>query len=110
MSTHDIPEVAIARLPADPVILDVREDDEWAAGHIAGAAHVPLTQLPARLDALPDAERLFVVCRSGGRSARATAWLCAQGIDAVNVEGGMMSWAAASRPMLSESGRDPEVL
>ncbi|MBA3523023.1 MAG: rhodanese-like domain-containing protein, partial [Geodermatophilaceae bacterium] len=74
------------------------------------ATHVPLGELQTRVGDLPEAEQLFVVCRGGGRSARATVWLQAHGIDAVNIEGGMMSWAAARRPMVSESGQAPEVL
>jgi rhodanese-related sulfurtransferase len=102
-------EISVQDLPADAVILDVREPDEWAAGHVEGATHVPLGEVPQRLGELPDAEPLYVICRSGNRSGRAVAWLGQQGIDTVNVAGGMRAWAAAGRPMVSDAG-EPAVL
>jgi rhodanese-related sulfurtransferase len=101
---HNVPEVSVQDLPADAVILDVREDDEWAAGHVAGATHVPLGDVPQRLGELPDADPLYVICRSGNRSGRAVAWLGQQGFDSVNVAGGMRAWAAAGRPMVADTG------
>lgn len=112
MVSPEIPAVNIADLPADGVLLDVREDDEWQAGHAAKAVHIPLGELPSRvaeLADLPDGP-VYVVCRSGGRSARATAWLNASGWDAVNVSGGMKSWDAEGREVVSESGGEPEIL
>jgi rhodanese-related sulfurtransferase len=97
-----VPSVAVADLPADAVLLDVREDDEWAAGHAEGAAHVPMSAFTARLDEVPDADPVYVVCRSGARSAQVAAFLQRQGRAAVNVEGGMQAWAALRRPMVGE--------
>lgn len=105
----EVPEVSVSDLPADAVLVDVREHDEWDAGHIGGAVHLPLSEVPQRLGDLPEAETLYVVCRSGNRSGRAAAWLNAQGIEAVNVAGGMLAWAAAGKPMTSETGA-PRVL
>ena len=112
----EVPQVAPAELPTDPppgspggvVLLDVREDDEWQAGHAPGALHVPLGQVTTRLDELPEGE-LHVVCRSGGRSQQAAAWLSRNGFDAVNVAGGMQAWAEAGLPMVSETGAEPVV-
>lgn len=87
-------------VPADAVLLDVREADEWAAGHAPDAVHIPLGELTERVGELPDADRLLVVCHSGGRSARATAWLVQNGYDAVNVDGGMVDWARAGLPVV----------
>jgi len=95
-------------LPAGVVVLDVREDDEWVAGHVPGATHLPLGELVARADEVPDGE-VLVVCRVGGRSAQATAWLSGRGRAAVNLAGGMHAWDAAGRPMVSETGADPTV-
>jgi rhodanese-related sulfurtransferase len=106
---QNVPEVLVQDLPADAVILDVREDDEWAAGHVEGATHVPLGEVPQRLGELPDADPLYIICRSGNRSGRAVAWLGQQGIESVNVAGGMRAWAAAGRPMVADSG-NPAVL
>jgi rhodanese-related sulfurtransferase len=106
---QNVPEVSVQDLPADAVILDVREDDEWAAGHVEGATHVPLGEVPQRLGELPDADPLYIICRSGNRSGRAVAWLGQQGVESVNVAGGMRAWAAAGRPMVADSG-NPSVL
>ena len=98
-----------APLPEGLPVLDVREDDEWAAGHIEGALHIPLAELPARVDEIP-ADQTLVVCKAGGRSARAVMYLAQQGYDVVNLAGGMLDWEAAGRPMVSETDDLPYVL
>ena len=98
-----------SEVPQDAVVLDVREDDEWVAGHIDGATHIPMGDVPARLDEVPDGDPVYVVCRSGGRSARVAAWLNRNGYDAVNVGDGMGGWQAAGRPLVSETGQPPFV-
>lgn len=108
-----LPTVVISTL-ADPLpegvhVLDVREDIEWAHGHIEGAQHIPLMQVPARLQEIP-VDKTLVVCKVGARSSQAVAYLVSQGRDVVNLEGGMLDWAAAGRPMVSETGRPPGVL
>ena len=105
-----VPTVSVDDMPEDAVVLDVREHDEWAAGHIDGATHIPMGQIPARLDDLPEADPLFVICRVGGRSARVAAWLTMNGFDAINVAGGMGEWEAAGRPLVSETGLPPFVV
>ena len=107
---NGVPEISVQDLPADAVLLDVREQDEWDAGHIEGAMHLPMGDVPARLGDLPEADPLYIVCRSGNRSGRAAAWLNAQGIDSVNVAGGMKAWAIAGKPMESASGSTPTVI
>lgn len=102
VNPNSMPSVAISDLPADVRLLDVREDDEWAAGHAPSAVHIPMGELAGRLDELPAGEQLFVVCRSGGRSSRVTAYLNQNGWDAVNVDGGMSKWAAAGRDLVCE--------
>lgn len=109
-----IPSVEVSSVPAElpegKVLLDVREADEWEAGHAPGALHIPMSELAGRLSELPEAE-LFVVCRAGGRSARVTQYLNANGWDATNVDGGMQVWAAQGRPLVSEkAGVEPEVI
>ncbi|WP_435741853.1 rhodanese-like domain-containing protein [Nocardioides sp. SYSU DS0663] len=108
-----IPTVSVDGVP-DPLpehlsVLDVREQVEWAHGHVEGAVHVPLMELPQRLADLPEGQTL-VVCRVGGRSAQAVGYLVQQGYDAVNLDGGMLDWAAAGRPMVSETGQPPRVV
>jgi rhodanese-related sulfurtransferase len=109
-----VPTVDVSALPPDAVLLDVREDEEWAAGHIAGAVHVPMMTLPQRLEYDPGPitpeNDIVVVCKMGGRSAQVTAWLRRQGYPAVNLAGGMLAWESAGRPMNSADGRPPAVV
>jgi hydroxyacylglutathione hydrolase len=83
-------------------ILDVRRQSEFAAGHIPGAVHVPHVQLAQRLGDAPAGDPVIVNCRSGVRSARATSLLRARGINAINLEGGYLAWAAAGLPSETE--------
>jgi rhodanese-related sulfurtransferase len=69
-----------------------------------------MSELAGRLGELPQDDNVFVICRSGGRSARVTAYLNANGWDAVNVDGGMRTWAATGRPLVCDSGAAPEVI
>ena len=91
------PYLEVSAVPADAFILDVREPDEWSAGHVEGSLHVPMGQVAARLADIPGDCRVVVACRSGGRSARVTNFLRQQGYDAVNLDGGLKAWAAAGR-------------
>jgi rhodanese-related sulfurtransferase len=108
-----IPAVTVAELddplPDKTSVIDVREQVEWDHGHIDGAQHLPMTELVERREEIPQG-RLLVVCRVGNRSAQVTAYLVQQGYDAVNLDGGMVDWAAAGRAMVSESGRPPQVV
>lgn len=99
----EVPTVDVAAIPADAVLLDVREPEEWAAGRIAGAVHVPMMSVPQQLQhdpgpLTPDAT-IVVICKMGGRSAQVTAWLRHHGYAASNLDGGMLAWQAAGRPM-----------
>ena len=105
-----VPSVPAADVPVDAAMLDVREADEWAAGRAPGARHLPMSELVARLGELPDDDPLYVVCRSGARSARVVQYLAAQGHPAVNVDGGMQAWAALGRPVESDGGRPPQIV
>lgn len=89
------------------LLLDVREPDEWAAGHAPGAELVPLQQVPsANLDTRTP---ILTICRSGARSAQAAAFLSARGHDVANVEGGMNAWSSAGLPVAATHGRTPAV-
>ena len=101
-----IPTVAIGGVP-DPLpeglhVLDVREPEEWRHGHIEGAMHIPLSLLPVRVSELPAAQTL-VVCKVGGRSAQVTQYLVRSGYEAVNLDGGLLEWAAAGRTLVGDT-------
>ncbi|MGY1994596.1 rhodanese-like domain-containing protein [Mycolicibacterium fortuitum] len=83
-------------------LLDVREDDEWDAGHAPTAEHMQLSQLDP--GAFADAGTIVVTCRSGNRSRKAAATLVAAGVDAVNLDGGMKAWAQAGHPLIRNDG------
>jgi len=92
-------------------LLDVREPDEWAAGHAPGAHHLPMMEIPARMAEVPTDVEVVVVCRSGGRSGQVTSYLMGNGWDNVrNLDGGMQVWAASGREVLSENGQPAQVL
>ena len=108
--TDDVqPSVLSTDLPAGVFLLDVREDDEWAAGHAPEAVHIPVGTLNERAAEIPQDREVYVICRSGARSAYAANALAGAGWKAVNVADGMTGWAVAGRPMVSETGADPYV-
>lgn len=81
-------------------VLDVREDFEWEEGHIEGAIHIPLAQLPSRFGELDASQPVLAVCHVGQRSAMATAYLRERGFQAQNLEGGIDAWAAEGLPLV----------
>lgn len=84
-------------------VVDVRETDEYEAGHVPGAVHVALGTVPDRVDAFAGESPTYVICKSGGRSLRACEFLAGQGVQAINVAGGTMAWLAAGRPVVEGS-------
>lgn len=100
----EVPEVLAAEVSDTAYLLDVREGVEWLVGHIAGSAHIPMNQVPQRLEELPTDSTIVVVCKVGGRSAAVTGYLREQGRDAVNLAGGVVAWTAAGRPLVTDSG------
>ena len=97
-------EEAARRVDEGAVLLDVREPDEWSAGHAPDAVHVPLAALAASVDELDKDRPIVAVCRVGGRSERAASVLLQRGYDAVNLAGGMQAWQAAGMPIVTETG------
>jgi rhodanese-related sulfurtransferase len=91
-------------------LLDVREDDEWAAGHIDGAQHIPLGALGDRLAELPTDRPIVAVCRSGSRSAAAVRGLRQLGYAAENLDGGATAWSRAGLPLVASDGRPGRVI
>jgi len=95
---------------ADHYLLDVREDDEWQAGHIDGAQHIPLGQLAGRIAELPTGRSIVAVCRSGSRSATAVRGLRQMGYTAENLDGGVTAWSKAGLPLVDGAGRPGRVI
>jgi rhodanese-related sulfurtransferase len=104
MSEQAVAQVPAAQVPAGGYVLDVREHEEWEAGHIPGALHIPLSELGARYREIASGQPLYVICRSGSRSDYAAQALAEAGWDARNVADGMIGWHAAGKPMTSDAG------
>jgi rhodanese-related sulfurtransferase len=94
----------------DVYLLDVREQDEWDAGHAPDAHHVPMSTLISRIDEVPTDGQVVVICRHGQRSAQVVNYLVAQGRDNVaNFDGGIVDWVSAGLPLVADDGRDPYI-
>lgn len=104
------PEEAARRVDEGAVLLDVREPDEWRAGHAPEAVHVPLAALAASVDRLDKDQPIVAVCRVGTRSERAAGVLLQRGYDAVNLAGGMQAWDAAGMPVVTDTGDPGQVI
>jgi len=85
-------------------LIDVRADHEWEVGRIAGATHVPLPELPQRLDEIDKDRPVVVYCRGGNRSSMATAALGEAGYDAVKLSEGIVGWSEDDLPLEPEGG------
>ncbi|MFJ9120343.1 rhodanese-like domain-containing protein [Streptomyces sp. NPDC102394] len=97
---REVTQEAFAAAWADgALVVDVREADEYAGGHVPGARLMALRTVPARGGELPADRPVFVICASGNRSKSAADWMTARGIDAYSVAGGTGAWARAGRPL-----------
>ena len=88
----------------DLCLVDVREDDEWAAGHIDGAMHIPLGELNERMGDIDKNAHVITVCRSGGRAGQATEQLVSAGYKAETMDGGMKAWDSAGLTFNADDG------
>lgn len=95
----DVDELDRSRATAAAVI-DVRQPEEYDAGHVPGARLIPLSEVPGRLGEVPVDGEVLVICQTGARSARATDFFRRQGIDARNVAGGTKAWIESGRPVV----------
>lgn len=99
----DIPAIDIGtlsdELASGAPVVDVRQPDEYGEAHVPGVRLIPLDQVPDRVDEFPTDREVYIICRSGGRSAKAAEFLRARGVDAVNVAGGTLAWIEAGRPV-----------
>jgi rhodanese-related sulfurtransferase len=99
----NVPEIDIDELArlreAGAVLVDVRQPDEYETARVPGAQLIPLVDVPERIEEIPSDERVYVICGSGGRSAKAVEYLNNQGYDTVNVAGGTKAWLEAGHPV-----------
>jgi rhodanese-related sulfurtransferase len=87
------------------MLIDVRSQAEWRAGHAPSAVHIPLEQLGSRMRRLPDTTRIVTACRVGGRSAQAASMLRSAGYSVANLRGGMLAWQRAGERVVAGNGK-----
>jgi rhodanese-related sulfurtransferase len=98
ITVHEL-RAALTDSADDLHLVDVREPEEYAGGHVPGAELVPLATVPVRVADFPTDRPVYLLCAVGGRSAQAAQFLAHRGIDAVNVDGGTGEWVAAGYPV-----------
>lgn len=104
---REVTQEAFAAAWADgALVIDVREADEYAAGHVPGARLMPLRTVPGRCGELPGGRPVFVICAHGNRSRTASDWMNSLGVDARSVAGGTGAWALAGRPITAGAHKD----
>lgn len=98
-----VPEVDVDELDraraGGAAVIDVRQPDEYDAGHVPGARLIPLAEVGVRMGEVPTEGPVYVICLSGGRSAKATEFLRNRGLDATSVAGGTKAWIDSGRPV-----------
>ncbi len=102
MSESSTPEIAVEELAAvrtSGVVVDVRESEEYVAGHLPDAVPIPMSQLATRMGEIDKTSPVFVICASGNRSSAMTDLLRGAGFDAVSVAGGTGAWTRSGRPL-----------
>ncbi|MDO8120456.1 rhodanese-like domain-containing protein [Isoptericola sp. b490] len=93
-------DVAAAARRDGAIVLDVREPHEYVTGHVPGARMLPVDQVSRRVQELPRAEPVYVICQSGNRSASVCELLERHGFDARSVMGGTSAWVGAGHPVV----------
>ncbi|WP_040793859.1 rhodanese-like domain-containing protein [Nocardia higoensis] len=120
MTSSEIPSVLVAEVPGEfdtpghpqdrrAILLDVREYDEWRLGHAPAAIHIPMVDVPARIDELDYDCEIYVICRQGGRSNEVARYLAYAGFEVVQCVGGMVAWQQAGRPLVAEGDRQAKI-
>ncbi|WP_433577463.1 rhodanese-like domain-containing protein [Nocardia brasiliensis] len=122
MTSPHVPSVPVDAVPSDfdhaapttpdptrAILLDVREEDEWQLGHAPGAIHIPMVDVPARVDELEFDVDLYVICRQGGRSLQVVEYLTHIGFEAIQVSGGMVAWQQAGRPLIADGDHQAKI-
>jgi rhodanese-related sulfurtransferase len=103
------PDEAMALLIGDAVMIDVRDQKEWSAGHAPHAIHIPLADISGSTPFTTRTRSVVVVSRSGRRATEAVIHLRAAGVDAVVLRGGLHAWALAGGELVADPGREPRI-
>jgi rhodanese-related sulfurtransferase len=104
------PAEARRLLDSGAFLLDVREDDEWDAGHAPEAVHVAMGLVSERIDEIPKDGTVVCICRVGGRSGSVAGALAGAGYDVRNVDGGMLAWELAGYPVVTDGGATGRII
>jgi rhodanese-related sulfurtransferase len=104
------PEEGRRLVGAGAVLLDVREDDEWQAGHAPDAVHLAMGLVSDRIGEIPRDRTVVCMCRVGGRSGAVAATLAGAGFDVRNVAGGMLAWEAVGLPVVTDGGDPGQII
>ena len=99
ISQVTIPELVAALDAGDARVIDVREQWEFAQGHVAGATWIPMALVPLRVEEYRGGSPAYIICRTGNRSGQVVMWLARQGIEAINVHGGIVAWEQQGLPV-----------
>ena len=112
--SHQVPEItpeeARDLAASGAYLLDVREDDEWSAGHAAEAVHIAMGLVMDRLGEIPSDRPVICVCRVGGRSGAVATTLAGLEFDVRNLNGGMLAWEAAGLPVVIDDGGPGQII
>ena len=92
------------------LLIDVREDDEWEAGHHVNASHIKMGEIPSNLEKFEKEKNYIIVCRSGGRSAKVTDFLMENEINAFNLSGGMKKFSQVSKNVKDSLGNTGQII
>ena len=104
------PAEADRLVAAGALMVDVREEDEWVAGHAPVAVHLPMGDVIDRMDELPKDRTIVCMCRVGGRSGSVALHLAGTGYDVRNIAGGMQAWEALGLPVVDAAGAPGRVI
>lgn len=110
-SSNGIPQVQPSDVPEGARIVDVRQPEEFRAGHVPGAVSIPMGEVRDRVADVPQGDGpVYVMCKAGARSQKAAEFYAEQGIEVINVDGGATAWNQAGRDLVSETGDAPAVI
>jgi rhodanese-related sulfurtransferase len=103
------PGEAMTLVASNALMIDVRDEKEWQAGHAVHSIHIPLPEISNATTFTTRTRRVILVSRSGRRAFDAMTHLRAAGVDAVILKGGLHAWRAAGGEIVADGGKDPRI-